>query len=104
MMSNRNYPSLIRQYFANLSRPHKQRLYLVATIDDVKIKLKPSSMCRILGVNKEGDEVYDTNNWPILPNLHPQHAFKKLCKMGSWYPKPKSKDLTLQARFLLLFI
>ena len=27
-----------------------------------------------------------------------------MCKPGSWHPKPKSKDLTLQPRLLLLFV
>ena len=48
--------------------------------------------------------MYDTNNWPILPNFDPQGALKRLCKQGSLHPKPKSKDFTLQARFLLLFV
>ena len=43
----------------------------MATIGDIQIELEPSSMCRILGVNNDGDEVYDTNNWPTLPNFDP---------------------------------
>ena len=102
-LNNPSYPSLIRRFYANLCR-HKQRLYLVATIGNIDIELEPSSMCRILGVNNEGDEVYDTNNWLILSNFDPQGALKRLCKLSSWHPKSKSKDLTLQARLLLLFV
>ena len=40
----------------------------------------------------------------VLLNFDPQGALKRLCKQGSWHPKPKSKDLTLQARLLLLFV
>ena len=103
-LSNPSYPSLIQHFYASLSRPHKQRLYLIATTGDIEIELEPSSMCRILGVNNEGDEVYDTKTWPILSNFDPQRALKHLCKLGSWLPKPKSKDLTLQAILLLLFV
>ena len=46
-LSKPSYPSLIRLFYANLSRPHNQRLYLVATIGDIEIELEPSSMCRI---------------------------------------------------------
>ena len=68
-MSNPSYPSLIRKFYANLSRPTKGRLYLIATLGDIKIELEPSSLCRILGIKDEGDEVYDTNSWPILQIL-----------------------------------
>ena len=61
-------------------------------------------MCKILGVNDEGAEVYDSNNWPNLSNFDAQAALKRLCKPGSWHPKPKSKDLTLQVRLILLFV
>ena len=61
-------------------------------------------MCKILGVNDEDVEVYDSNNWSNLSNFDAQAALKRLCKSGSWYPTPKSKDLTLQARILLLFV
>ena len=47
-LSNPSNLSLIRHFYANLSRPHKQRLYLVATIGNIEIELEPSSMCRIL--------------------------------------------------------
>ena len=35
---------------------------LICTLKDIDIELDPSTMCRILGVNDEGDEVYDSNN------------------------------------------
>ena len=71
-MSNPSYPSLIRRFYANLSRPHKGRLYLVATLGDIEIELEPSSLCRILGIKDEGVEVYDTKSLPILPNFDRQ--------------------------------
>ena len=79
-------------------------MYLVATLGDIEIELEPSSLCRILGIKDEDAEVYDTNSWPILPNFDPQQCLKKLYKPGSWHPKPKSKELTLHARLLLLFV
>ena len=82
-LSNSSYPSLIRRFY-------KKRLYLVATIGDIEIEREPSSMCRILGVTNEGDEVYDTNNWPILLNFDPQEALKRLCKQGCWHPNQKT--------------
>ena len=103
-LSNPSYPSLIRKFYTNLSKPHKHRLDLVNTLNDVELELDPSMMCRILGVNNDGDEVYDTNSWPILPNFDAKAALKRLCKPNSWNPKPKSKNLTLQARLLLLFV
>ena len=103
-LSNPSYPSLIRRFYANLSQPHKQRLYLVATLGDIEIELEPSTMCMILGVIDDGAEVYDSNNWSILSNFDVYAVLKRLCKSNSWHPKPKSKDLTLQTRLLLLFI
>ena len=35
-MSNPSYPRLIRRFYANLSRPYRQRLNLVATMGDVR--------------------------------------------------------------------
>ena len=52
----------------------------------------------------EGDEVYYSNTWLVLSNFDAQEALKRLCKPNSWHPKPKSKDLTLQTRLLLLFV
>ena len=74
---------------------HKHRLDLVSILNDVDIKLDPSTMCRILGVNNDGDEVYDSNNWSILSKFDAQAALKRLCKLDSRYLKPKSKNLTL---------
>ena len=75
--SNPCYPSLIRRFYANLYKPHKHRLELVSTLNNVNTKLDLSTMCRILGVNNDGDEVYDSNNWPILPNVvDPQATLK----------------------------
>ena len=34
-------------------------------------------MCRILGVIDYGDEVYGSNNWPILSNFDAQAALKR---------------------------
>ena len=42
----------------------------------VEINLHPPTMCRILGVPNEGDEVSDTNSWPIVANFDPQAAVK----------------------------
>ena len=36
------------------------------------INLDPSSMCKLLGVHDKGDEVFDSNNWPILDNFNPK--------------------------------
>ena len=67
-LSNPSYRSLIRRFYANLSKPHKHCLDLVSTLNDVDIELDPSTMCRILGVNNDGDDIYERNNWPILSN------------------------------------
>ena len=75
-LSNPSYPSLIRRFYANLSQPHKQKLYLVATLGDIEIELEPSIMCRILGVIDEGAEVCDSNNWPNLSNFDAQAELK----------------------------
>ena len=66
-LSNPSYRSLIRRFYANMLKPHKHLLDLVSTLNNVDIELDPSTMCRILGINNDGDEVYDSNNWPILP-------------------------------------
>ena len=42
---------------------------MLTTIGDKVANLDPSTMCRLLGVNKKGDEVFDSNNWPILDNF-----------------------------------
>ena len=70
-LSNPCYPSLVRRFYANLTKPHKGKMYLVATLGDVEIELEPSSLCRILGVNDEGADVFDTNSWPIRQNFDP---------------------------------
>ena len=62
-----------------MSKPRKHRLYLVSTLNDIDIELYPSTMCRISGVNNEGDKVYDSNNWPFLPKFNAQVALKRLC-------------------------
>ena len=68
-LSNPCYPSLIRRFYANLSKPHKHHLDLICTLKGIDIELDPYTMCRILGVNNDGDEVYDFNNLPILSKL-----------------------------------
>ena len=103
-LSNPRYPSLIKRFYANLSKPHKHHLDLICTLQGIDIEFDPSTMCRILGVNNDSDEVYDSNNWPILPNFDAKVALKRLCKPDSWHPKPKSKHITLQARLLLIFV
>ena len=97
-------PSLIRRFYANLSKPHKHRLDLIYTLKGINIEFDPSTMCRILGLNNDGDEVYDSNNWPIFPKFDAKAALKRICKPDFLHPKPKSKDLTLQARLLLIFV
>ena len=104
ILSNPSYPSLIRRLYASLSKPHKHRLDLICTLKGIDIELDPFTMCRILGVNDEGDEVYDSENWPILSNFNANAALKSLYKPDPWYPKQKSKQLTLQAGLLLIFI
>ena len=66
-LNNPSYLSLIRRFYANLSKPSKGSLHLVATLGDVEIELDPSIMCRILGVPK----VFDSNSWPIVENFNP---------------------------------
>ena len=78
-----NYPSLIRRFYANMTKPHKHRLELVSTLNNVNIELDLSTMCRILGINNDRDEVYDSNNWLILPNFDAQAILKRLCKSDS---------------------
>ena len=82
-LSNPCYPSVIRRFYANLIRSHKVRLYLVATLGDGKIELDPSSLSRILGVNDDGDEVLDTNSWPIVKNFDPQQCLGCLRRPNS---------------------
>ena len=36
-LSNPCYPSLVRRFYANLTKPHKGRMYLVATLGVVKL-------------------------------------------------------------------
>ena len=94
-LSDPSYPNLIRHFYANLIRPNKHRLDMFTTFGDKVINLDPSSMCRLLGVNDKGDEVFDSNNWPILDNFDSQEDLKRLCKPNSLNQRPKSKDLTL---------
>ena len=68
-MSNPSYPNLIRHFYANLTRPNKHHLDMFTTFGDIVIELDPLTICRILGVSNEGDEVYDSNNWPVLANF-----------------------------------
>ena len=71
-LSNPCYPSLVRRFYATLTKPHKGRMYLVAILGDVEIELEPSFLCRILGVNDDGAEVFDINSWLIIQNFDPQ--------------------------------
>ena len=103
-LNNPFYPSLIRHFYGNLTKPSKGSLHLVATLGDVEIELDPSSMCRILGVHDEGAEVFDSNSWPIVENFNPQECIRRLCKSNALILKPKSIDLTLEARLILLFV
>ena len=103
-LSDPSYPNLIRCFYANLIRPNKYRLDMFTTFEDKVINLDPSTMCRLLGVNNKGDEVFDSNNCPILDNFDSQEALKRLCKPSSLHQKPKSKDLTLWARLILLLV
>ena len=98
------YPNLIRRFYANLVRPNPHKLDMRATIGDSVINLDIPTMCHLLGAHDEGDEVYDSNSWPILPNFNPQQALRRLCKPNTLSLKPKSKDLTLEARLVLLFV
>ena len=61
-LSNPSYPSLISRLYANMSKPYQHQLDLVSILNKVDIELDPSTMCRILGVNNDGDEVYGSNN------------------------------------------
>ena len=94
-LSDPSYPNLIRHFYANLIRPNKHRLDMFTTFGDKVINLDLSTMCRLSGVNNEGDVVFDSNNWPILDNFDSQEALKRLCKPNSVHQKPKSKDLIL---------
>ena len=97
-------PNLIRHFYTYLIRPNKHRLDMFTTLGDKVINLVSSTICRLLGVNDKGDEIFDSNNWPILDNFDPQEALKRLCKPNSSHQKPKLKDLTLWARLILLFV
>ena len=99
-----SYPSLIRRFYGNLTKPSKSSLHLVATLGDVEIELDLSSMFRILDVNDEGAEVIDSNSWPIVENFNPQKCIRCLFKSNALILKPKSIDLTLEARLILLFV
>ena len=61
-LNNPSYPSLIRCFYINLTKPSKDSSHLVATLGDVEIELDSSSMCRILGVHDEGAKVFDSNS------------------------------------------
>ena len=61
-------------------------------------------MCRILGVHDEEAKVFDSNSWPIVENFNPQECLRRICKSNALILKPKSIDLTLEARLNLLFI
>ena len=98
-ISNPSYSNLIRRFYANLTRPHKNQLDMFSTFGDIEIELDPSIMCRILGLLDEGNEVYDSNNWPILSNFDAQEALKGLCKANSWHPKPNQKILLSKLGF-----
>ena len=87
-----------------MTESSKGSLHLVATLGDVEIELDPSSMCRILGVHDEGAKVFYSNSWPIIENFKPQECLRSLCKSNALILKPKSIDLTLEARLILLFI
>ena len=103
-LSDPSYPNLIRRFYANLTRPNKHRFDMFTTFGDKVINLDLSTMCRLLGVSNEGDEVFDSSNWLVLENFDPQVSLKRLSKPNSLHQKPKSKDLTLRARLILLFV
>ena len=48
--------------------------------------------------------MFDTNSWPIVENFNPQACVRYLCKSNALILKPKSIDLTLEARLILLFV
>ena len=98
-LNNPSYPSLIRRFYVNLSKLHKHHLDLICTLKGIDIKLYPSTMCRILGVNNDGDEVYDSNNWPILPNFNAQATLKRVSKYDSWHPSPNLNTLLFKLGF-----
>ena len=82
-MSNPSYLSLIRRFYANLSKPHKHCAKVTCTLKGDDIELSPSTMCEILRVNDEGNELHDSNIWPIVPNFDVEQALKRLCKPDS---------------------
>ena len=98
------YRNLIRRFYTNLVRPSNHRLDMFTTIGDKVINLDIPTMCRLLCVHDKDNEVYDSNSWPILANFNPQEALRRLCKPNTLAHKPKSKDLTLEARLFLLFV
>ena len=77
-INNPLYTSLVRIFYGNLIKLNKGSMHLVATLGDVEIELDPSSLCRSLGVQDEGAEVFDTNSWPIVENFNPQACVRHL--------------------------
>ena len=72
---------MVRRFYGNLVKPNKGGMHLLATLGVVEIELDPSSLYRILGVNDEGAEVFDTNSWPIIENFYPQECVRHLNPM-----------------------
>ena len=56
-LSNLSYPSVIKRFYANLSKPYKHRQDLIYTFKGIDIELDISTMFRILGVNNDGDAI-----------------------------------------------
>ena len=99
-----SFPSLIRHFYMGLSKPNRYKTEVLCTLKGVEISLEPPTMCKILGLPNEGDELPDTNSWSIVPRFDPQAILKRLCKVDSWHPKPHSKHITLTTKIILLFV
>lgn len=99
------YPRLVRGFYSNIQSLDNDDddFGLTNTIKGVTITLTPLSLSRILGVPNDGDEFYSTKP-PNFPYYDAFQVGALMCKNGEANPKPTLDKLTMESRFLHLFV
>ena len=73
------YPKLIRTFHSNVEVHVGGPITISCSLRGVNIILNEENICEILGVQLDGDRVYESKSWPNINGFVVEDAIQLLC-------------------------
>ena len=96
------YPKLIQAFYSNVIVHEGGPITISSSLKGVNIMLDEEKICEMLGVQSDGDRVYESKSWPTIEGFIAGDAIQLLCGRGVPYRhgKPNAHSLTPTSRVL----